>query len=315
MRQVTVRRRAFTLIELLVVIAIIALLIGILLPAVGKARKSAQLTVSLSNLRQNTMEFHFYSGENRDDMVNPFSPAFRCGNSVRAWVWVPKRECTLGWDYQRIGQGSETYGMHWLAHTFYAQGETLSRLETIASPGDRALINWLAENTDSNAQSNLNWIFPTSYWYPPTFWQDEARFDGATRPNPGAGSRFFFKRHKMSSVTYPSEKVVLFENTDFAGQVGVQFNQPEAKPQVSLIDGSARTISMAKVIQDTDEDSYIPGERNFDGLGLPAGTWDPGETIMRYLMYGQQQGFNWTYGDIGYLWATRLGIRGRDFIN
>jgi len=63
------RQRAFTIIELLVVISIIALLLGILLPAIGKARDDARINVSKSNLRQLGVAHKTYAADWADRHV------------------------------------------------------------------------------------------------------------------------------------------------------------------------------------------------------------------------------------------------------
>jgi|GEM_PF-567217 len=101
---------AFTLIELLVVIAIIALLIGILLPALGSARDSSRNALCKSNLRQLSVATQVYAFDFKDKYAPVLGGPFVIDpkNDKRNMIW---------YDVNRMGQYLPQEDFRNLAHT------------------------------------------------------------------------------------------------------------------------------------------------------------------------------------------------------
>ena len=113
--------RGFTLIELLVVIAIIAVLVGLLLPAVQKVRESASRLKCQNNLKQLGLALHNYEGA-----VGRFPPAYQTNTSANGSAYG----VSYGDEY-RNGPAGWAWGTLLLPHL---EQENLFRQFTLAEP-------------------------------------------------------------------------------------------------------------------------------------------------------------------------------------
>ncbi|MFC1762956.1 type II secretion system protein [Planctomycetota bacterium] len=90
-------KKAFTLVELLVVIAIIAVLMGILMPSLGKVRKQAQATACMSHLKQWSLVWSIYTDNHEGKFPTGQIPMGQnLGNDMPRGAWITALQS--GWE-------------------------------------------------------------------------------------------------------------------------------------------------------------------------------------------------------------------------
>jgi len=324
------RARGFTLIELLVVIAIIAVLVSILVPALGAARRQARATASYVNVRNLMLGLIGYSSDFKEQYMNPFQVRRPLPPNVFQYTQftIPRTVAQLPFNFNDGGFQTEMFAAHWASVAMSWMDEKSNLQSPVQfSPGDDVV---RARFDRYRGVGNLEtFIWDGSYFYSPTCWFKAERYGGTGNALPppvdplaNAGSPNTLRYNRTSDVLNPTLKAILWERFDFKrnhrqapnvrARLAPQWNNPDAEPGVGFADGSVREVR----IRDLDAARLDPNPEMAQSI-TPVGLWAPPASVLaRYDMHRDnlENGTNNTGVWPAYFWATRNGIRGRDVI-
>lgn len=333
------RSTGFTLIELLVVIAIIVLLVGILLPALAKAREATKRVIDTTRLNQMVIASLNY-GTDFDNRMPSFT--WRAGETYAGRGFDDGTNYTAGSDIQAAanqavsiirfrGDDPEIPIMTgWIPHVLYSHlvmnDYLAQRLpeEMVASSNDVIRLEWQLQRRNNASEPTPNpgvtsgaqsrrWFYSSSWQIVPAAYSADLGRGTQTTVQQGTvhseyqvgASRLGNRR--QSDIAFPGQKVFWHDNVDRAAgrlELSRYFAFPNANVLVALADGS----SAFRITRESN-----PGFRpNLPNSPLPTrfqyspDSWEPpvdpsGATVTGY--------YRWTRGGLkGIDFATGSGV-------
>ena len=285
------RRVGFTLVELLVVIGIIAVLIGILLPALGRARAQARAVQCQSNLRQIGLALQMY--------VNQSKGALPPGFMIVNFNTTPKT--VINWTSLLCGMMDKNAGVTNTASDTAGNVNTRGFRRVMLCPEVTAVAAEFDPNDNSVthylAHPRLMPILNSEYSSPPELPDNYIR-------NSGGDPNAVMKCYKLSKLKRSADIAMVFDGSlslltgvgNYSNYSGSPYYRPRQNmPVADLISKRALGASQTALIADWPRTSYKPDDP-VDMTPVDAGGANPPLAFTNKDLDGNDRNFRFRHG-------------------